>query len=529
MGHQRNTENHNLVLMRIIPILSIVLLCAVNAFADGDSEFSGFGDCTIGVFGRDVTSDSRPIIWKNRDVGNPDQRFIYCAPHIQNGFMTLAFTGDCYRNDTTRIYMGANERGFAIMNSDSYNLGDSLSAGIDDGTLMRLALETCYTLSDFEALLDSTNLTGRRDCWNFGCLDSTGASALYECANHWYAKYTPEEIQERAARYIIRANFSVCGGGSHSGQDRNNRAESLVESRMAAGEIDAAFVLEYLARDLGNIYDDPYPLPYDGVQLGGPAGYIYNLGVTICNRSTTSAVAIRGARGDEPAFVTTIFGMLGQPILSTAFPLWVGGGEVPVCLSRPQGAPILEYCASRSGLLYDNPRVTYHLNSHYLLDENGHGVFSYSLPLERWGINETDLLLETWHSQAPSGDELRSQQNRIANVIFAGYSHETAGPINEFPSEPPLPHNMVLSNYPNPFNGGTYIIYSAPVVDSPVSARIFDILGRQVAEVAGDEILPGTIYWNGRDSRDNELKSGVYLYILNSGSVEIGGKMLLIK
>jgi hypothetical protein len=39
------------------------------------------------------------------------------------------------------------------------------------GTLMRIALETCSSIEDFESLLDFTYITGRKDCWNFGVLD----------------------------------------------------------------------------------------------------------------------------------------------------------------------------------------------------------------------------------------------------------------------------------------------------------------------------------------------------------------------
>jgi len=518
--------------MRTRATFIIVTISLTYAFvhAENGSNFEGLGECTIGVFGGGITADGRPMIWKNRDVGNPDQRFIYCGPYSRDGFTTLAFVGDCYRNDTTRIYMGANECGFAVMNSDSYNLGDSLNHGIDDGTLMRIALETCRTMLDFEALLDSTNTTGRLDCWNFGCLDSTGASALYECANNRYFKYVPQDTGPPSAMYIIRANFSLNGSVNHTGQDRYNRACSLAANRVVSSPIDAGFVLECLARDLGNIYADPYPLPYNGTQHGGSAGYIYNLGVTICNRSTTSAVVIRGTRGNEPAYITTIFAMLGQPILSVAFPLWVKCGDVPAPLSYPQGAPVIQYCNSRIRLLYDNPQTAYHLNSRYLLDENGHGVYSYTFPLERWGIDQAGSLLGNWSSDPPSTSEVYYEENRIAGVIFTGFYRETAEVINDFPADPaPLPNRIHISNYPNPFNDGTFIHYTGARTEYPVTLRIYDILGREIARIAGNNNSEGTVYWAGKDPDNNSLASGIYLYVLDNGPLTAYNKMLLIK
>ncbi|OGC89799.1 MAG: hypothetical protein A2W25_02850 [candidate division Zixibacteria bacterium RBG_16_53_22] len=511
-------------------ITATFLLTNVVIYAEDWINIGGLGECTVGVFGGGVTADGRPMIWKNRDVGNPDQRFIHCSPYSRDGITTLALVGDCYRNDTTRIYMGANERGFAVMNSDSYNLGDSLSYGTDDGTLMRIALETCRTLGDFEALLDSTNITGRRDCWNFGCLDSTGASALYECANYGYVRYAAQDTGAQSGMYIIRANFSLSGNVNHTGQDRYDRACSLTANRAASYAIDAGFVLESLARDLANIYDDPYPLPYNGIQHGGPAGYIYNSGVTICNRSTTSAVVIRGTRGDEPAHQTTIFAMLGQPILSVAFPLWVRCGNVPEPLSNPQGAPVVQYCNSRSRQLYDNPQTSYHLNSRYLLDEDGHGVYSYTLPLEKWGIDQAGSMLENWSSDPPSASEVYYEENRIAGVIFTGFYRETAELIDDFPPEPPpLPNTILISNYPNPFNDGTFIHYAGASVEYPVTLRIYDIQGRQIARIAGNNNPEGTVYWAGKDSFDNKLASGIYLYVLDNGPLKADNKMLLIR
>src|SRR5512141_2918585 len=50
-----------------------LLLCAPDAVA-----------CTIGVFGSSVTSDGRPILWKNRDNDCPDQAIaIFSGPSFR--------------------------------------------------------------------------------------------------------------------------------------------------------------------------------------------------------------------------------------------------------------------------------------------------------------------------------------------------------------------------------------------------------------------------------------------------------------
>ena len=51
------------------------------------------------------------------------------------------------------------------------------------------ALGTCRNVQDFENLLDSTNVTGRRTASDFGVIDSEGNAAIYETGGDQYWKY----------------------------------------------------------------------------------------------------------------------------------------------------------------------------------------------------------------------------------------------------------------------------------------------------------------------------------------------------
>ena len=267
-----------------IVIIGLVILPIFLIYFDISDTHAGendrlIGECTVGVFSGSITDDGRPILWKNRDIYDPNQRFIYFAPHQRNGATTFSYIGDVFQDDSTRVWMGTNSQGFAIMNSDSYNLSDTSYEGIDDGQIMNWALEVCSTLRDFELLLDSTNVIGRGYCWNFGALDVSGACAIYECANRSYVKFDPDNPDNDSPGYIIRANYSISGDSSiHVGLDRFTRARQLVANRLGQGPLDVGFVLSGLSRDLGNYLDDPYPLPYHRSQLSGPPGYIYDAG-----------------------------------------------------------------------------------------------------------------------------------------------------------------------------------------------------------------------------------------------------------
>jgi uncharacterized lipoprotein YddW (UPF0748 family) len=84
---------------------------------------------------------------------------------------------------------------------------------------------------------------------------------------------------------------------------------------------------------------------------------------------------------------------------------------------------------------------------------------------------------------------------------------------------------MLSQNYPNPFNPGTVIGFNIPVA-SYVSLKVYDILGREVAELI-DEYKPAGIYKV--DFHGANLPSGVYLYLIKSGEYVQSKKMLLIK
>jgi len=80
-------------------------------------------------------------------------------------------------------------------------------------------------------------------------------------------------------------------------------------------------------------------------------------------------------------------------------------------------------------------------------------------------------------------------------------------------------------NYPNPFNPTTTIRFAVPQ-SGPVTLRVYDMLGREVAVLVDGPLTPG--YYSARLDGHN-LSSGIYFYrLLASGFVETK-KMQLIK
>jgi hypothetical protein len=91
-------------------------------------------------------------------------------------------------------------------------------------------------------------------------------------------------------------------------------------------------------------------------------------------------------------------------------------------------------------------------------------------------------------------------------------------------SELPQSFNL-YPNYPNPFNPSTEIVYDL-ATESIVVLRVYDILGRQVAELVNEHMAAGThrVTFNATN-----LSSGTYLVRLETAGRVFTRKMALIK
>jgi uncharacterized Ntn-hydrolase superfamily protein len=80
-------------------------------------------------------------------------------------------------------------------------------------------------------------------------------------------------------------------------------------------------------------------------------------------------------------------------------------------------------------------------------------------------------------------------------------------------------------NYPNPFNPSTAIRYQIPS-RSHVTLKVYDVLGREVATLANEELKPGSyeVTWDA-----SGVASGVYLYRLEAGAFTETKKLVLLR
>jgi Peptidase family C25/FlgD Ig-like domain len=97
--------------------------------------------------------------------------------------------------------------------------------------------------------------------------------------------------------------------------------------------------------------------------------------------------------------------------------------------------------------------------------------------------------------------------------------------------EPAIPEtNLLLGNYPNPFNPSTTISFLLSEA-SDIELIIYNIKGQEVLKLIDEYLQPGKqeTSWNGCDEQGNVLSSGIYLYKLKTGSETLNAKMILMK
>ncbi|MBN1449268.1 MAG: HYR domain-containing protein, partial [Bacteroidetes bacterium] len=102
----------------------------------------------------------------------------------------------------------------------------------------------------------------------------------------------------------------------------------------------------------------------------------------------------------------------------------------------------------------------------------------------------------------------------------------------DFESEDlPVPASVTLAqNYPNPFNPSTLISFGTPE-EQHLELRVYNAMGMPVRTLVNTVLDAGqyTVEWDGRDDNGQPLSSGVYLYMLRSGSAHVERKMILAR
>jgi hypothetical protein len=85
----------------------------------------------------------------------------------------------------------------------------------------------------------------------------------------------------------------------------------------------------------------------------------------------------------------------------------------------------------------------------------------------------------------------------------------------------------LYQNYPNPFNPTTKISYSIKE-KSFVSIKLYNLLGKDIAEIVNEEKEPG-LYEIELNANELKLTSGIYFYKMVAGNYSSIKKLVYLK
>ena len=269
--------------MALVAVLAVVL--AVDA-------------CTSAIVSGKLTANGRPLMWKNRDTNDLNNRVERIKAH--DGLMEFVALFDARDLQDTAAWMGFNEAGFAIMNTASYNLNgnDGVKNMDREGELMRYALERCKTVDDFENLLKTLPKPLGVEA-NFGVIDAAGNGAYFETGNFKYVKF---DLADAPEGILTRTNYSYSGAKDKGmGYVREKNPAVFTE------ELSRTFYNSLLGKDFTRSGDN-WIVDQDFIP----------------RRISTASVVIEGIIPGESPLLTTMWIALGYPPCAEVYAVWVG-------------------------------------------------------------------------------------------------------------------------------------------------------------------------------------------------------------
>lgn len=296
--------------------------------------------CTTAIVSGKYTKDGRPILWKLRDTESFDNKLRFFSDG-KYPYIGLINSED---EKGEMVWGGHNSTGFAIMNSASFNtnIGDTTSFKDQEGRIMKMALQKCATLEDFEKFL--TNLPKPMGLnANFGVIDANGGAAFYETDNNHFVKYDANDPLAAPNGYIIRSNFSNMGKKDIGyGFIRYQTAVELFDCADAMGCLNVKTFIKSFSRSLKHSLVNK---DYAEVIPQKKKGHFINSGDFICRHGSASAIVIEGVKKGEDPQLTTFWSMISFPLTTVAVPVWLTKeGRLPkTCSAKKEECALLGY------------------------------------------------------------------------------------------------------------------------------------------------------------------------------------------
>ena len=349
--------------------------------------------CTTFIISGRHTLDGKPILFKNRDTDQKQNSLVF----FNDGRYKYIGLVDGTAEWNKMVWGGYNEAGFAIMNSAAYNnnMGDTSKLKDKEGIIMKLALQTCVTLKDFEKLLRSLPKPMGLDA-NFGVVDAYGGAAYYETGNYNFTKFDANDSTVAPNGILIRTNHSTRADLTNGfGFCRYNTASGVLSAAAAGNKISPQFLFNNISRNLTHsltktdLWAD-LPKEKDVPEFKFFIDYIPR-------ESTASAIMIVGARDQAHVKDAMMWTILGFPLVSVAIPTWLSGGSnLPeaVTMNEKFQSPI---CTAALKLKEECFPITYdrgwnYINLSVVINQQHNGYLQLFQPIEKEIFEKADAL-----------------------------------------------------------------------------------------------------------------------------------------
>ena len=337
---------------------ALLLLCATIA-AEA---------CTSAIVSGKLTANGRPMLWKNRDTNDQNNRVERVKAH--DGLYEFVALFDARDTRDTAAWMGFNEKGFAIMNTASYNLNIDKVPEKDmdkEGLVMRIALERCVTVDDFEQLLNSLPQPRGVEA-NFGVLDAQGNAAYFETGNYSCTKF---DLNDEPSGIMTRTNYSYSGIRDKGyGYIREANEKYLLKKHISKKDITPAVFTEEISR---TFYHSLLGMNYNN----GSQQYVVDQDF-IARSISTASMVIEGVLPGEDPSLTTAWIALGYPPCADVFMCNIGEGGVPKVLNgtgKDNHSPQCDVVNQREAEVFSIKRGSgkSYINLHKLYNDKGTG------------------------------------------------------------------------------------------------------------------------------------------------------------
>ncbi len=154
------------------------------------------------------------------------------------------------------------------------------------------------------------------------------------------------------------------------------------------------------------------------------------------------------------------------------------------------------------------------INEHFIETGLADGVYQYHMT----AVYEIEIGFDVYYI------EFESMESELVTVSV-GITGVEKDPVQEI-----VTNDVILHNYPNPFNPDTTITFS---LNNPsrVQIDIYNIQGRKVRSLVAEEFSSGLhqIVWDGTDDYRKPVGSGVYFSRMTTKKSTSTNKMLLLK